>query len=405
METLTFLLTTSFYPPYHVGGACVHVKYLAEELARRGHEIHVMHSLDAYRVKRGDRLPMSSLCDYKNLNIHTLEAPLKKLDPLMIYTTGTSFYVRKRFSEITREINPDVIHHHNISLLGHDIINKRSNTLSLYTAHDYWLICPTSNLLKNKESVCTSKSCFSCAIKSKRPPQLWRYLGSYKKAIKNIDLMIVPSDFVRRRLAQEIDVRSITIPNFVPFPPHISSEEISALNNEPYFLFVGMLEIHKGIVNLLELFKALRNKINAKLIIVGDGSLKDYIQEFIKQNSLDKLISYKGFVDNIQLYSLYRGALALIIPSIWPENAPLVALESISVGTPVISSCGGGLPEIVGKIDKKLIFHSRSELEDILVSFCKEQFPLRRIRQVYEQNFSPKAYVSKYIDVIRSISR
>ena len=53
MDTLKFLLTSTFYPPYHLGGDAVHVSYLAEELVKRGHEVHVLHSLDAYIIKRG----------------------------------------------------------------------------------------------------------------------------------------------------------------------------------------------------------------------------------------------------------------------------------------------------------------------------------------------------------------
>ena len=52
METLKILFPTSFYPPYHLGGDATHVKYLAEELAKKGHEVHVLYSLDAYQIKR-----------------------------------------------------------------------------------------------------------------------------------------------------------------------------------------------------------------------------------------------------------------------------------------------------------------------------------------------------------------
>lgn len=45
-------MTSSFYPPNHVGGACLQAKYLAEELARAGHEVHVFYSLDAFSAKR-----------------------------------------------------------------------------------------------------------------------------------------------------------------------------------------------------------------------------------------------------------------------------------------------------------------------------------------------------------------
>ena len=52
MESLRFVMTTSFYPPYHLGGDAVHVYYLANELAKIGHEVHVIHSIDAYNLKR-----------------------------------------------------------------------------------------------------------------------------------------------------------------------------------------------------------------------------------------------------------------------------------------------------------------------------------------------------------------
>jgi glycosyltransferase involved in cell wall biosynthesis len=95
----------------------------------------------------------------------------------------------------------------------------------------------------------------------------------------------------------------------------------------------------------------------------------------------------------------------VIIPSIWVENAPLVALEAFSVGCPVIASNTGGLPEIVGKVDKKLIFKNRIELRNILLSFSRNEFPSERIEKVYEQNFSPQIYVDKYIAIIRALSK
>lgn len=396
---MTFLFTTSFYPPYHVGGACVHVKYLAEELARRGHEIHVMHSMDAYRVKRGNKLPSQNKKEFNNLHLHSLESPIKKFDPLAVYTLGYSPYVNNKFLEFVKAIAPDIVHHHNISLLGSSILQKKGSYLSLYTIHDYWLICPTSNLLKNKQEICQHKSCFLCAIKSGRPPQLWRSVGNYKAAIQNIDLMIAPCRHVWRRLSQEVHCKTVIIPNFVPAPPL----SISPPEEGQYFLFVGMLEVHKGILNLLEIFKDLSIKKGLKLVIVGDGSLRNKVTEFISKNSLEKFIFYKGFVDTKQLYSLYRGASALIMPSIWPENAPLVALEAISVGTPVIACNNGGLPEIVEKIDKELMFNDFTELRNILLNFSEKRLSREGIKQIYDKYFSPKSYIDKYFRAIEKM--
>ena len=44
METMKILMVSTFYPPYHLGGDAVHVKYLADELTKAGHEVHIIHS-------------------------------------------------------------------------------------------------------------------------------------------------------------------------------------------------------------------------------------------------------------------------------------------------------------------------------------------------------------------------
>ena len=51
METFTFLMTSTFYPAYGIGGDALHVKWLSEQLGRAGHEVHVLYSEDAHRIK------------------------------------------------------------------------------------------------------------------------------------------------------------------------------------------------------------------------------------------------------------------------------------------------------------------------------------------------------------------
>jgi glycosyltransferase involved in cell wall biosynthesis len=205
---------------------------------------------------------------------------------------------------------------------------------------------------------------------------------------------------VRARITQEVVMKSVTIPNFAPSPP----PNIPSSGYSNYFLFVGAIEKHKGILILLELFKELRTVLDAKLIIVGAGSLTRYVQEFIAKNSLGKNILLLNFVNDAKLYSLYANSLALLLPSIWPENAPLVALEALSVGTPVIASNKGGLPEILRKVNKDFIFNNVEGLKQILLNFSGKELCSSQIKAIYESNFSPKAYINNYMDVIRRIN-
>lgn len=387
-------MTSTFYPPYHLGGDAVHVEYLAKELVKMGHEVHVFHSLDAYFVKRRQ---FPEKCESDGVFLHTFKTRIG-VSPYIAYLLGNSPLIAKKFGLLTKELKPEVVHHHNISLLGYDVLNKLGSYVNLLTAHDMWLICQQNHIPKSR-ATCNDSSCSLCAIKHGRPPQFWRYFSGFKKAVRSIDLLIAPSDFLRRRLDQSINVKSMTLANFAPFPPGRIPK--SLFSN--YFLFVGKLEESKGIMNLLEVFARIRKKADARLLIVGEGSLRGRIEQFIRTKSLNGAVSYVGFARGNKLYSLYSGAHALIIPSVSPENSPLVALEALSVGTPVIASDMGGLSEIVSKVDQGLIFNDLTELEGILTNFSGNRFPRGMVKKVYDVNFSPPAYTSRYLEAIQSI--
>ncbi len=395
MNTYRFLMTTTFYPPYHIGGDAVHVNYLADELANMGHEVHVFHSMDAYIIKRRGAL-IHARTESDKICVHAFKTPLNA-SPYFAYVLGNSPSTLKKFRVLVKSIEPSVVHHHNVSLLGYGILNKHGSYLNLYTPHDHWLICQQNNLYQS----CKNPHCTLCALRHRKPPQIWRYLQDFRQAVNSIDLMIAPSSYIRRVLVRHVSVRlkSVVIPNFAPYPPvHIQKPD-----HFDYFLFVGVLEEHKGIVNLLELFKQHKNRIEAKLLIVGRGSLQTYVQNFIRRNSLEKSVFYLGFVDNDTLYSLYSGARALVVPSFSLENSPLVALEALSVGTPTIASDSGGLSEIVSKIDRRLVFSNQTELENLLIGSSEIPFSRERLKEIYERDFSPKAFVTRYLKVIRSI--
>ncbi len=393
METFKFLLTSTFYPPYHLGGDAVHVKYLAEALVKTGHEAHVFHSLDAYRIKRKGR-PEKAESD--GVHTHVVKTRFN-LSSYATYILGNSSSVIKKFERLTEDVKPDVVHHHNISLLGYGILKKRSDCLNLYTAHDYWLICQETNLFKNGSEICGEPSCFLCALRCGRLPQFWRLRKGFKETVRDIDIFIAPSNYIRKRISQDLDVKAVTIPNFVPEP--VGSIESSGFSN--FFLYAGVLEKHKGILSLINIYKEISGEVDARLLITGSGPLEDYIKEFVKRNELEGKIIPLGWVTRDFLYRLLNDANALIMPSIWAENCPLIALEALSVGTPVIASSNGGLPEILEKIHKGLLYKSSDELKEILANFDRKKYASQpRIKDIYKEYYSPIAYLKKYLELV-----
>lgn len=279
METLTFLLTSTFYPPYHIGGDAVHVKYLADELVKKGHNVHVLHSLDAYNIKRK---VIPKKVNSNSIHTHTIKTKFN-LSSYASYIFGKSSTVDKTFESLVKELKPDVVHHHNISLLGYNLLKKRGNYINLYTAHDYWLICQRNNLLLNTFKECADTSCFSCAFKSKKLPQLWRRRTDFTVAKNNIDSIISPSYYMATKL-KHLGIPITVLPNFVPNGKNKTIID----NTENFIIYAGLLEEHKGILNLIKIFNKIHSEIDYKLIVAGDGSLKVKIENFIEANHLGR---------------------------------------------------------------------------------------------------------------------
>lgn len=388
-------MTSTFYPAYGVGGDAFHVKWLAEGLTRIGHGVHVLYSKDAHKIKKRG-LPEKS--EHSHVYIYTFETRFDG-SPYVTYILGNSRLINKKFEGLVKDVKPDVVHHHNISLLGYSILKKRGDYLNLYTSHDYWLICQQNNLLKNGSEMCDGGSCFFCALRCGRPPQLWRYRKEFKEAVGNIDILIAPSNYVRNRISENFDVKAVMIPNFAPEPPN----PIKPSGFSNFFLYAGVLGKHKGIMSLINIYKEIGDEIDAKLLIVGDGSLRDKIKEFVKRNGLENKIVPIGWVDRSLLYRLLKEADALVMPSIWPENCPLIALEALSVGTPIVASDKGGLPEIVEKIDKDLIYNSTDELRQILLNFNRMKYSSYTVKAIYRKHYSPESYIEKYVELWKEV--
>jgi glycosyltransferase involved in cell wall biosynthesis len=393
IDTLTILLTSSFYPPYHLGGDAVHVKYLAEALAKRGHEVHILYSLDAYEVKTKKRPELKK--DNDLICHHPIET-FKSHSAYSAYFLGNSDTILRKFRALTKEIKPNVVHHHNVSLLGYGIIEKNGNYKNLYTAHDYWLVCQKSSLLK-KSSICVKKTCAHCSLMNGRVPQIWRRQEAFKRAISSVDLLIAPCNFMKDALlSRSLSVPIKVLPNFVPLPP----SKIAPSGFSNFFLYSGVLERHKGILDLINLYA--NNKSLPTLLITGKGSLSNEITCLLRENNLQDRVKLLGWIDNNQLFQLLNDANALIMPSLWPENSPLIAIEALSVGTPVISSNMGGLPEIVGKVDNSLIYNNSQELLKLLGGYSKK-IPKSQVKEAYFQNFSSDIYVKKYESFLETI--
>ena len=115
----------------------------------------------------------------------------------------------------------------------------------------------------------------------------------------------------------------------------------------PRLVCVGRLGEHKGQLLLVAAARRLHDA-GAKftVVLVGDGPMRPLIEEAIRQNGLADYISITGWVTGEQVQAEIIGSRALVLPS-FSENMPIVIMEALALGRPVISTYVAGIPELV----------------------------------------------------------
>jgi glycosyltransferase involved in cell wall biosynthesis len=110
-------------------------------------------------------------------------------------------------------------------------------------------------------------------------------------------------------------------------------------------IYVGRLIECKGIPFLLKSFEqVINNNINAKLFLVGNGEELNKLKEYISGLNIKKDVVFLGYRSNPQAFIRYADL--LVLPSN-EEGFGRVLLEAMDVGTPVIGTRIGGIPEII----------------------------------------------------------
>lgn len=397
---MRFCMMTTYYPPHNLGGDGIFVRSLANELAQRGHEVDIIHCLDAYSLT-GRGKPTTIYQDHPNVTVHGLKSPFGMFSPLATQQTGVPFFKLRAIEKILKK-GFDVIHYHNVSLVGGPGVFQYGNGIKLYTTHECWLICPTHVMFKFKRSPCTRKTCLLCSLVYRRPPQLWRYFGLLERAARHVDAFLAPSRFVQDLHYKMGFKGSFThLPNFVP---EVSFAPLPSPKGKPYFLFVGRLEKLKGLQTILPLFKRYDK---ARLRVVGTGIYEPHLRRLA---GICANVEFLGYVDDFKrLQNLYRGAVALIVPSIGYEIFPLVILEAFRQQRPVIVRNLGGMPEIIEESDGGFVYDNEKELVAAMDRLIDDPSLVQQLGSrgynAYRRHWTTEAHIDRYLALIQQIAR
>jgi alpha-1,3-rhamnosyl/mannosyltransferase len=182
-------------------------------------------------------------------------------------------------------------------------------------------------------------------------------------ALRQARWILAPSVYVRDTIARRfprVAAKIVVTPHGSdPFftRPLADAEELARARRhtgaDRYFLYVGVLCPHKNVAGLIRAFARLKRRRPAdpvRLVLAGLREHRHWESELaplIRVLGLSEAVVSTGYVDDSILRGLYRGAVALALPS-FAEGFGLPLLEAMGCGTPVITSSVSALPEVAG---------------------------------------------------------
>jgi glycosyltransferase involved in cell wall biosynthesis len=398
---LKICMVTTFFGAHSFGGDAAYVDRLAQALCRRGHEVHVFHCVDAFNAVRGTH-PLRPYTPPPGLHVHPLESGLGILSPIATQVTGRPWFKSRALDRVIEQGDTDVVHFHNISLVGGPgLLRMGRRAVRMMTAHEHWLICPMHLLWKYDRESCDARACIRCSLAGRRPPQVWRYGGAIERGLRELDALIFPS----RHALEEHRRRGVAAP-LVHLPYFLPDDWTEALDDEPgatagrpYIAAAGRLVKMKGFQRLIPAMKALPD---VDLRIAGTGLYEPVLRALAE--GLPN-VRFEGLLGGHELSRLFRGARAVVVPSLFPETFGYVVLEAFAVRTPVVVHRGGGaILETGAESGGGLAYGTETELIDAVRAVVNDDGLRRRLADAgYAARCGPwseTAHLARYFELI-----
>jgi glycosyltransferase involved in cell wall biosynthesis len=180
----------------------------------------------------------------------------------------------------------------------------------------------------------------------------------------------------------------------------VTEEDWLQPNSPPVYLSIGRLTEQKDFANLLSSFALVKKHLNARLIILGEGELRQDLTALIQDLSLADSVSLPGFVKNP--YPYLKAASAFVLSSRW-EGLPTVLVEAMACGCPVIATdCPSGPLEILedGKYGTLVPIGDSQALSQAMIKIL-DCPPPKELLIERSQDFSVERSVAEYLNLIK----
>ncbi len=157
---------------------------------------------------------------------------------------------------------------------------------------------------------------------------------------------------------------------------------------------------HKGLIDAFKLFR--EEKPNSELWLIGDGPLKEEIEEYAKENGLYSSVKFLGLQSNV--YGFLHEADVFTLPSIY-EGIPMTLIEAMGTGLPIVATEVGGIPDMITDNESGILTRiDAKEIADAFLRLSNDEELRKKLGQnaLYRsQAFSSVEMAKKYIDIYK----
>ena len=325
---MRIVILVSLFPPKWLAGTEIATYNIAKYLARKGHEVHVITSWD-------EGLPNESF--EEGFYVHRIRVPRLRIGGYTLHALRELLLIK--------ELSPDIVH---------------AQSIPRGTA------CVLARKLFG----------IPCVVWGRGSDVYlpWRFKEVLSKfVLRNADALIALTGHMKQKMIELLGKERcdiFVIPNGIDYEFFSSylgkqgSVTSEPGNNKKVVLYVGRLDPVKGVRYLVQAMGILRDRglRNAKLLIVGDGSEKKYLEELVKKLGLEDYVVFAGKVSHEKIPEYMALADVFVLPSL-SEGFPTVVLEAMAMGLPVIASRVGGLPWIIKDGDNGFLVEPRNPHE------------------------------------------
>lgn len=408
---MRILIVSNFYPPFAVGGAEIVAHRHAREMIARGHEVVVFAGRPPRAGQSGGEIEFETI---DGVDVHVVA--IRSLNPDAAFRWGAA---GRAFRAAALHFRPDLVHFHNVTGLGANLVleAKSLGLRTICTVHDHWGYCVRNTLRRPEGFVCrNTEECHFCVpnVSDDNGKALpFRLARDYVRAcLAMVDHLVFPSRYLAEAYRAEgfdparmsVQTNGVELDRFRAAPRHASGRPL-------HVAVVGYLGEHKGFDLLFEAIDrllaqpALAGKW--KIEIAGDGHMREKIAALALAPQYCDHVAFHGRLDQDEMPRLMARADVVLLPSVWPENEPVVMLEAIAAGAAQLASRIGGHVDLVEDGRTGLLFESgdAQDLAAKLAAYVEDPGLARRhgaANLARRDGFAQAAAVSAYENLYRT---